>query len=58
MKAGYYPNTAHGHSASHIWCRWVIDREPGKWYVLGLDEFTSSGFAVVSDFGQLVEVAR
>jgi hypothetical protein len=58
MKAGFYPKTAHGYSASHIFCRWVIDREPQKWYVLGLHEFTTSGFAVIDDFGLLVEVPQ
>jgi hypothetical protein len=58
MKAGYYRNTAHGHSASHTWCRWVIDCEPCKWYVMGFYAFTNSGFAVVDDFGVLVEVRQ
>ena len=57
MKAGYFKsNPVHGHSPSHLWVRWFIDREPGRWYVCGLVPFTHSGFAVVDDFGNLVEV--
>lgn len=59
MSAGYFKsNPVHGRSASHIFCRWQIDREPCKWYVMGLDAFTTSGFAVVDDFGVLVEVPQ
>lgn len=43
---------------SHIWRRWEINSEPGKWYVCGIVSFTKSGFACVDDFGNLVEVAR
>ena len=59
MKAGYFKsNPVHGHSPLHVWVRWLIEREPGKWFVCGLDTFTHSGFAVVDDFGHLVEVSQ
>jgi len=28
----------------------------GYWYVMGYDQFTTSGYAVVDDFGNLVKV--
>ena len=40
------------------WVRWFIDREPSRWYVCGLVPFTSNGFAVINDFGDLVAVPK
>ena len=59
MKAGYFQsNPLLGYSATHLWCRWLIESEPGKWYVCGMGAFTHSGFAVIDDFGNLVEVPQ
>jgi hypothetical protein len=57
MSAYYCPsNPVLGHTRSHVFCRWVIDREPSKWYVMGIDSHTTSGFAVIDDYGDLIEV--
>lgn len=59
MKPGYFKsNPLLGHSPSHLWVRWLHDHQPGKWYVCGLDAFTTSGFAVIDDFGNLVKVVH
>jgi len=43
-----------GFSSSHFWNRHSIDAS--RWSVHGLDDFCTSGFAVVDDFGNLVKV--
>lgn len=59
MKAGYMqfadPNC--GFSYGY---QWNLSYQPwakGRWYVLGYHEFCSSGWAVVDDFGNLVQVS-
>ena len=42
-----------GLSGSHVWS---LRHGDGGWYVSGLAEFTQSGWAVVDDFGNLVQV--
>lgn len=43
-----------GFSGSHMWFK--TESQIGFWYVLGTSSFTSCGYAVVDDFGTLVEV--
>lgn len=48
------PNT--GCSATHIWSPATNRNALGKWQVIGTGDFTTSGYAVVDDFGNLVKV--
>ena len=46
-------------SGTHIWSLTHCDAtNRGRWFVSGLGQFTRSGFAVVNDYGDLVEVPR
>jgi hypothetical protein len=50
-------NTNMGSSEGFLWClNHAADR--GRWRVTGFGDFCDSGFAVVDDFGNLVEVER
>ena len=53
----FYLHTALiGWSSSHSWSRWLMFDGLTRWWVLGKVSFTKSGWAVVDDFGVLVEV--
>ena len=59
MRAFYIEHGLLGCSNSHIWSlTHCNDKDRGRWWVSGLTAFTSSGPAVVDDFGTLVEVPR
>lgn len=54
LKSFYIGNGQLAFSASHGWS--PSKMFPGKWNVVGIDAFTTSGIAVVDDFGNLVQV--
>ncbi len=58
MKASYMRTALIGWSSSHSWSRWLMFDGLTRWWVSGLVSFTKSGWAVVDDFGNLVEVSQ
>ena len=59
MRAFYCASGTIGLSGTHIWSLTHCDAtNRGRWFVSGLGPFTRSGFAVVDDYGTLVEVPR
>ena len=51
--------TGSGSSSTHCWAiRVSLMNDWHGYYVVGLAQFTSSGWAVMDDFGTLVQVAR
>ena len=58
MSAFYlqYMNPNTGVSETHIWSPSTNPKTLGKWVVSGMGQFTTSGYAVVDDFGNLVKV--
>lgn len=58
MNAHYF-STGLCMGSCHYWSRWTITDPAGRWYVAGMyAAFAKSGFAVIDDFGNLVEVAE
>ncbi len=53
----YFTDSEMGMSATHYW---YLHNSPqrGKWRVAGSSPFCASGFAVMDDYGNLVEVPR
>lgn len=45
-----------GFGESHVWMKFTTNFT--RWYVCGLNAWALSGYAVVDDFGTLVEVAQ
>lgn len=58
MSTTYSRTTLIAWTAAHSWSRWLIPDLKCRWYVCGTQDFTRSGFAVIDDFGNLVEVPQ
>ena len=50
-----YTEAERGFSGAFSW--WTNKDKPGSWFVCGYGPFCQSGFAVVDDFGNLVQVS-
>lgn len=55
MSASYSTDTL-GCNSSFTWVSWLFSDSRGRWWVMGHHGFCRSGWAVIDDFGDLVEV--